>query len=269
VRPAAEDRTDPTPPPDTNAEPAAATHRATEPGPLADPAPPGANAEPGAAAHRATEPGPPANPKPPGADAEPGAAAHRATEPGPPAPPANPKPPGADAEPDRRERAGWERVIGWLLPGSNPAGAVYGMIAVGALLAAESGLHDNYLETVGSVLVALALYWLAHAYAELLGRRWRTREHLTASALWRALARDWTIMRGATSALIALAACWAAGASQETAVTIAIWTTAGSLVVYELAAGVRARSRPAELLLEGCVGAAMGVGVLALRVILH
>jgi hypothetical protein len=241
VRPAAEDRTDPTPPPDTNAEPAAA-------------------------AHRATEPGPPANPKPPGANTEPGAAAHRAPEPG---PPANPKPPGADAEPARRERAGWERVIGWLLPGSNPAGAVYGMIAVGALLAAESGLHDNYLETVGSVLVALALYWLAHAYAELLGRRWRTREHLTASALWRALARDWTIMRGATSALIALAACWAAGASQETAVTIAIWTTAGSLVVYELAAGVRARSRPAELLLEGCVGAAMGVGVLALRVILH
>ncbi len=247
VRPAPEDRTDPAPPP------------------------PGANAEPGAAAHRATEPGPPADPAPPppGANAEPGAAAHRATEPGPPAPPANPKPPGADTEPARRERAGWERVIGWLLPGSNPAGAVYGMIAVGALLAAESGLHDNYLETVGSVLVALALYWLAHAYAELLGRRWRTREHLTASALWRALARDWTIMRGATSALIALAACWAAGASQETAVTIAIWTTAGSLVVYELAAGVRARSRPAELLLEGCVGAAMGVGVLALRVILH
>lgn len=168
------------------------------------------------------------------------------------------------AEEDRRER-----VLRWLLPGSNPAGVVYGMIALGALLAAESGLHDTYVETVGSALLALSLYWLAHAYAELLGERMGTGERLTAATLGRALAHDWAIMRGATGALLALLICWLVGASQETAVTVALWTTAGSLVVYELAAGLRARSRPAELLLEGCVGAAMGLGVLALRVILH
>ena len=168
------------------------------------------------------------------------------------------------AEPRRAER-----LLQWLLPGSNPAGVIYGMIAIGALLAAESGLHDTYLETVGSALLALALYWLAHAYAELLGKRIRTRERLTATALGQALLNDWAIMRGAIPALLALLAFWAAGASQETAVSGALWTTAGSLLVYELAAGLRARSRPGELLLEGCVGAAMGVGVLALRVILH
>ncbi len=174
-----------------------------------------------------------------------------------------------DTEPRPPQPTRVERLIGWLLPDSNPAGAIYGMIAIGALLAAESGLHDSYAETVGSALVALALYWLAHAYAELLGRRWHTRERLTAAALGRALARDWAIMRGATAALVALVVCWAVGAEQETGVTVAIWTTAVGLVAYEVAAGVRARSRPAELLLEGCVGAAMGVGVLTLRVILH
>jgi hypothetical protein len=169
----------------------------------------------------------------------------------------------------RAARRRLERIVDWLLPGSNAAGVIYGMIAVGALLAAESGLHDTYPETIASVLVALALYWLARAYAELLGERLQTREPLTAARLGHALARDWAIMRGGLGALLALLVCWLAGASQETGVAIAVWTTAASLVVYELAAGVRAHSRPAELLLEGCVGAAMGVGILALRVILH
>jgi hypothetical protein len=162
-----------------------------------------------------------------------------------------------------------EHLLQWLLPGSNPAGVIYGMIAVGALLAAESGLHDTYVETIGSAMLALALYWLAHAYAELLGKRIGTPQRLTAAALGQTLLHDWAIMRGATPAVLALLICWSTGVSQETAITAALWTTAGSLVTYELAAGLRARSRPGELLLEGCVGAAMGLGVLALRVILH
>jgi hypothetical protein len=162
-----------------------------------------------------------------------------------------------------------EHALGWLLPGTNPAGAIYGMIAIGALLAAESGLRDTYLETLASALIALALYWLAHAYADMLGQRVEQRAHLDAATLGRALLHDWTIMRGGAIPLLVLLACWAAGASQETAVTVDLWVTAGNLLTYELLAGLRARSRPAELLLEGCVGAAMGIGILALRVVLH
>jgi hypothetical protein len=162
-----------------------------------------------------------------------------------------------------------ERVLAWLLPGTNPAGAIYGMIAIGALLAAESGLRDTYLETLASALIALALYWLAHAYADMLGQRLEKRAQLTAAGLARNLLHDWAIMRGGAVPLLVLLVCWAAGASQETAITIDLWVTAGNLLAYELLAGLRARSRPAELLLEGCVGAAMGLGILALRVILH
>ncbi len=162
-----------------------------------------------------------------------------------------------------------ERVMAWLVPGTNPAGAIYGMITIGALLAAESGLHETYAETVGSALVALAMYWVAHAYANLLGERLQTHERLSAGTLVRNLLHDWAIVRGASPPLLALLLAWAVGADPETAVTAAVWTTVGSLLVYEVAAGRRARARPAELLLEGAVGAAMGLGVLALRVILH
>lgn len=162
-----------------------------------------------------------------------------------------------------------ERFVDWLIPDTNPAGAIYGMITIGALLAAESGLHDNYAETIGSALIALAMYWLAHAYANLLGERLQTQERLSAATLMRNLLHDWAIVRGASPPLLALLLAWVVGANQETAVTAALWTTVGSLLVYELAAGLRARARPTELLLEAGVGAAMGFGVLALRVILH
>jgi hypothetical protein len=162
-----------------------------------------------------------------------------------------------------------EGVLSWLVPGANPAGAVYGTIAIGALLAAEGGQRESYPETLEASVVALALYWLGHSYAELLGGRIERGGRLTARELGTALRRDWTIVRGAVAPLLALLLCWALGLRLETGVAVAVWTAAGSLVALELFAGLHARAQPAELLLEACVGVAMGVGVLALRVILH
>lgn len=161
------------------------------------------------------------------------------------------------------------RLIDRVLPEENPAGIVFGTIAIGAVLAAESGLHESFLAAFGSALVTTCLYWLAHTYSDLLGRRLTTQEHLTTGSLLRAFAHDWAIVRGAALPLLAIASAWVAGASQETAVTAAVWTCVGSLIALELLAGIRAKSTPAELALEGCVGTAMGLGILALRAILH
>ena len=161
------------------------------------------------------------------------------------------------------------RTLDRLLPGENPAGTVYGTITVAALLAAESSLRDTYPETIGAVIVALLVYWLAHSYAELLGDRLAAHTRLTASGLGRALGRDWAIVRGAGVPLLALLVAWVVGASQEAGVTIGLWACVASLLVFELLAGLRARAQPAELALELCVGAAMGFGVVLLRVILH
>jgi hypothetical protein len=155
------------------------------------------------------------------------------------------------------------------VPEESASGVVYGTIVVAALLAAESGRHENYPDTIASAAIAAALYWLAHAYAELLGHRLEQHERLTASALARALAHDRAIIRGAALPLAVLAVCWAAGAAQQTAVTAALWTTIASLIGFELLAGLRARASPRELALEAGVGAAMGVAILALKIVLH
>ncbi len=165
---------------------------------------------------------------------------------------------------------GWVgRAIDWIEPGENPASVIYGVLAVGALLAAESGRHESYADTLGSVLIALCLYWLAHAYADVLGGRLKTHERLSAETLWRALIDEAAILAGATLPLLALALTWALGVALASGVEVALWSAVGSLIGFELLAGIRARATPSELLLDAGVGMTMGLAILALKVVLH
>jgi hypothetical protein len=155
------------------------------------------------------------------------------------------------------------------VPAENPAGAVYGVIAIGALMAAESGHHEAYQDTLGSAIIATGLYWLLHAYSRVLGDRLTAGVRLTARALSGALAREWTVVTGAAIPLSALLLAWATGAARETGVTAALWSAAASVVLFELAAGVRSRATRGELALEVGVGVTMGVAILGLKVLLR
>ncbi|HXC45960.1 MAG TPA: hypothetical protein VNU24_05085 [Solirubrobacteraceae bacterium] len=169
----------------------------------------------------------------------------------------------------RSRRSLGERVAELIVPQRNPAGAVYGLVTVGALLAAESGLHDTYPETIGSAALAMLLYWFAHSYSDVLGLRLAERESFSWATLWATFSHDWPIAQGAGIPLLVLLLAWATGAEQQTAVTDAVWSTVASLIVFELAAGVRSRARPLELVLEALVGAGMGSAILLLRALLH
>lgn len=160
-------------------------------------------------------------------------------------------------------------MIDWVLPEHNPTGAVYGTLIIGAVLATESAGRETLLETVGALALALALYWLAHAYADTLGQRLDRQTPLSAAGLLRALVRDWAIVRGAGMPILALLVASAAGASLATAVLAAVWASAALIVAFELLAGVRAGLRGTELMLQACAGAAMGLVIIALRVVMH
>jgi hypothetical protein len=156
-----------------------------------------------------------------------------------------------------------------LVPAENAEGVIFGIIAVGALMAAESGRHESYVDKVASALIATLLYWLVHAYADLLGSRLESGERLTAGALGRALAHDWAIVRGAALPLVALVIAWIVGASEEAGVTAALRTAVITIVVFEVVAGIRAKSTPGELVLKAAVGVTMGLAILALKGILR
>jgi hypothetical protein len=166
------------------------------------------------------------------------------------------------------KQAGRSIAARMLLPENAPE-FIYGVITIGAVMAAESGAHETYAETFASALVATILYWLARAYTDLLGHRLASGERLLARALGRELLADWAIVRGASLPLLGLLIAWIAGAGQETGVSVALYTAVAAIVLFELAAGVRSRSTPRELLFKTGVGVAMGLAILAMKGILR
>lgn len=178
-------------------------------------------------------------------------------------PPADPDPPPGTS------RSLSRRAIDLIVPRTNPGGAAIGLITIGALLAAESANDESYVEVLGSVVVALLLYWAGHTYADIIGHRLELGERLTLTRIRQAVIHESTIVWGASIPLIPLLIAWATGASTSTAVLAAIWTCVGCLLTFELAAGLQAKLKPLELLIEMSAGAAISVAILALRVILH
>lgn len=151
----------------------------------------------------------------------------------------------------------------------NPSRAIYGTITVGALLAAESARAETYLETVGAVLIAMLVYWIAHSYSESAARRLQNREPLGLSELAESMIQESSILIGSAIPLVAILVAWAFEAQLSTAVTIAVWTSAATIVLIEAVAAVRADLSGRALILQVALGGVLGSLVIVLRIILH
>jgi hypothetical protein len=151
----------------------------------------------------------------------------------------------------------------------NYGSAVYGLITVSALLVAESAAKETYGETVLGVLIALLLYWMAHAYSEFVSWRAEGWVQLNRAGIRRMLRRELPILVGAVPPILAVLIAWPAGASLSSAITIAAWTAAATILVAEVIAGLQAELSGRELVLQALVGTGLGVLILVLKLVLH
>lgn len=156
-----------------------------------------------------------------------------------------------------------------LEPEENPAGAIYGAIACGALLAAEATRRETLEEAAGAVALTVGLFWLAHAYAHSLGHRLESGEHWSLHRLTAALRHESAILRGALAPMAVLLLTRAAGAGTSTAVGAALISAAVLVFLLELLAGARSGQPRARMAAHIAIGALLGLGVLALKVVLH
>ena len=85
---------------------------------------------------------------------------------------------------------------------SNLGAAIYGLITVGALLAAETAQSETYAETVVAVVITLLIYWLAHSYADLTSWRLEASESLRLKSLMQ------TMMASCRSCSVRRFRCW-------------------------------------------------------------
>jgi hypothetical protein len=160
-------------------------------------------------------------------------------------------------------------VLTWVEPEDNPSGVIYGTIAVGAVLAAESARRETFPDTIEATIIILGLYWMAHTYATVMGDRLKERAVLTAGRFWRALLHEASIVKGAIIPIAVLVALWMAGVSLQTGVTAALWSSATALAVFESIATLRSGATGTQRLTQIAVGVLLGAGILLVRVVLH
>ena len=77
---------------------------------------------------------------------------------------------------------------------SNLGAAIYGLVTVGALLAAESTQRETYSATVGAVMITLLIYWFAHSYADFASWRLQENKPIALQDLARTMARQLPIL---------------------------------------------------------------------------
>jgi hypothetical protein len=152
---------------------------------------------------------------------------------------------------------------------ANPAGLVYGTLLVATLLGAEASRAETYPKTIGALVIALLLYWVAHSYAEFTGERIEHSQPFSYAALARTARGEAAMLAGPLVPLLLILICWAAGVALTSAVLAAVWTSAGMIVAAEIVIGVRAELTGRDLVRQTAVGATLGLLVIAVRVLLH
>jgi uncharacterized protein YacL len=151
----------------------------------------------------------------------------------------------------------------------NFGSALYGLIIVSALLAAESATNETYVETLLGAVLALLISWWAHAYSEFVFWRAEAGEGLTGAGIGRMLRRELPIVVGAVPPVLAVLIAWAAGAELDIAITIALLTSAVAILATEVVIGLQADLSRRDLAIQTLVGSALGLLILGLKLVLH
>lgn len=145
------------------------------------------------------------------------------------------------------------------------AGAIYGTIVVAGVLAASD--YDEQPEAFDTGVYALCtvlVLWVAHAWAQTLGRRFVGGGGLR-HALRHSLRRDWPLVQTALPPLGATALARLFGASDETAISIGFWVCLASLGAWGAIIAHRERATTARTVGAALMSAMLGLALVVLK----
>jgi hypothetical protein len=146
------------------------------------------------------------------------------------------------------------------------AGTIYGTILVTALVA---GLSEDESIDAWQLLVGVAattiVFWVAHAYAEVLSKQIVADRTLTRHAL----AAEVSMIRAGVPAAVALGLAVVGVYSAETGAEIAIALGVVTLFILGLALGRREGATRTQILLGGVLNAMFGLVIVALKIFVH
>ena len=170
--------------------------------------------------------------------------------------------------PERRPPGLLERFLGLVDPDAHPAGLVYGLVVLGSVLAAESVHSSGPLRDILGAVTVLFVYWLAHTYADLMGKRYQQTEPLTWGDARQVARHEWAIMRGAIVPVVAMLVAMLFGLSAWRVDEVGMGVDVAMLMLFAVVGGIRANLSKPALVLQACLALAFGVFIALVRAVL-
>ena len=146
-------------------------------------------------------------------------------------------------------------------------GTVHGTIVGASVLAVSGGVDAlSIVETGAYVLATVVVFWLAHGWGHALGFR---AAGMTDHGFLRCLREQLPIVEAAVPLLVALALASALGASDNTAIDVAMAVCVGQLGLLGVGVARREGLPPHRVAATAAGCAALGLVMVALKAIVH
>lgn len=146
-------------------------------------------------------------------------------------------------------------------------GTVHGtVVAAGVLAVSAAGDELDALDAGVYALATVIVFWLAHGWAHALGFRAAGRpDH----GLLDGLRHQLPVLESVVPPLVALALARILGASDEDAISVAIWVCVGELALFGAGVARREGAPPHRIATTAAGCAALGLAIVALKAAVH
>ena len=157
--------------------------------------------------------------------------------------------------------------------GTDYTGAIYGSLLAGSVVIGSAvGEHGESAvrppQLAASLIITGLVFWLAHAYARLVGQRNR-HAALTSQEVRRAVRREWPVLGAALPPAAAALVVGLLGASNAAAAWAALLTAIAGQVGWATIATIRAGASRRLVLLSAVGNLVLGLLIVVLKVALY
>jgi hypothetical protein len=140
------------------------------------------------------------------------------------------------------------------------------IVAAGVLTVSGAEEHPVVLETGVYTVATVSVFWLAHGWAQSLGRR---AAGVPNRRLVDGLRHELPVLESVIPPIVALTIAAILGESDATAITIAAWVCVGELGLFGALVARRERASSLRIALTAVGCAALGLTMILLKAVVH
>jgi hypothetical protein len=147
--------------------------------------------------------------------------------------------------------------------------AVYGSVLaaalVGSMFEEQASAQTMTLSLVGTILV----FWIAHAWSEVIGERVAEGPLFDPSSIRRIAASEWPLVESGLLPAVLLALAWAGLYSRDSGAVLALGGAVLQLVGWGMLAAHRSRASWLAALLIGAFDGLLGLAIVGIEIAVH